>query len=173
MSQPDVTDFPSDLQLPPQDGAAPRPFTGEMIRTGMPVGAERRYVTEGPAGTRSTVVWTVVRTSRRGCTIRFTFLEEDGSPAAASTERTTAWHDLAAHATFPITATKVVSQSVQVPAGTFECWEYTVTERSDQDILVSTYSFAKQLPGAPVRYAGLRNGTSEGVTYLESYSQPT
>jgi hypothetical protein len=142
-----------------------------MIRAAMPAGAMRRFVTEGSAATRSIVVWTVVRATATDCTIRFTFLDEDGSHVGAPRERATRWDELADHATFPLEATDVVSHEVRVPAGTFDCWVYTVTERSDTDILVATYSFAKELPGAPIKYSSLRNGTSEGVTYLEAYAQ--
>jgi hypothetical protein len=133
----------------------------------------RRFVTEGLAGTRATVVWTVVRATPTECTIRFTFLDADGARVGAPTERTTRWDELANHATFPLEATEVVSHEVRLPAGTFDCWVYTVTERSHTDVLVATYSFAKELPGAPIKYSSLRNGTSEGVTYLEAYSQST
>ncbi|MFW5729137.1 MAG: hypothetical protein ACOCYG_05685, partial [Spirochaetota bacterium] len=83
------------------------------------------------------------------------------------TERVVRWEELRDHATFPAADTTVVEEEVDVPAGRYRCWTYTVTERSGTDVLISSYSFAKELPGAPIRYVGILNGTPESVTELE------
>ncbi len=166
MTRVPVAGFPPDLQSPPSPEMAPQPFTPAAIRDAMKPGSRRRFITRGTAGTTTIVEWSVLEATEAHCRIRFTLIDDDGSPGAP-TEKVVGWEELRDHATFPAAHTTAVEEEVAVPAGRYLCWTYTVTERSDTDTLVSSYSFAKELPGAPIRYASVRNGTSESVTELQ------
>ena len=57
------------------------------------------------------------------------------------------WLDLEGHARFPKAQTTVSEAEVTVPAGKFKCVVFTVCEPE----VVTTFVFAKDLPGAPIK----------------------
>ena len=63
------------------------------------------------------------------------------------TSRST-WRELQGHASMPADQTEVVEETIDLPAGVFECLRYT---RTDEDG-VSVFWFAKAAPGMPLRF---------------------
>jgi hypothetical protein len=58
------------------------------------------------------------------------------------------------HATFPLKQTTLTSEEIQLPSGIWDCWLYEVTEVNDDGMeSITRYHFAKDQPGAPVRYS--------------------
>ena len=50
-------------------------------------------------------------------------------------------------------------EEIELPSGTWDCWLYEVTELDDDgQEVITRYHFAKDQPGAPVRYAQLVDG---------------
>jgi hypothetical protein len=150
----------------------PNPFERDDIRRALQPGAMRRFTTVGTAGTRSDLVWNVLAADDEGCTLRYGYVTENGEPLGEPMERVVSWQELVEIGRFNEITGVVRDREVTVPAGTFACRVYTVTERRGQDILVSTYSFAVAVPGPPVRYAGVRNGVPESLTELQAYAPP-
>ena len=71
----------------------------------------------------------------------------DGAPLdEASADRVT-WIGFQSHASFPEEQTTIGEERIELPAGAFECWRYTVRDGAS----VSDFWFAKELPGMPVR----------------------
>ena len=58
------------------------------------------------------------------------------------------WLELQGHASMPATTTRIDDETIDIPAGRYECLRYT---REDGDS-VSTFWFARSEPGAPVRF---------------------
>ena len=133
---------------PPPAGTAPTPYTAAEIRRANPTGTELvhrvrehggpwrlqtlRFVSSGSGSAR-----VAVSTAAAG----------EPTPAEASTSRSS-WAELRDHGAFPAERTTRVRAQVVVPAGTFDCWVYTVLGEGDT---TSRFSFAVDLPGPPVR----------------------
>ena len=64
----------------------------------------------------------------------------------ASADRVT-WLGFQSHASFPEARTSIGEERIEIPAGSFECWRYTVTDEDE----VRRFWFARDLPGMPVR----------------------
>jgi hypothetical protein len=64
------------------------------------------------------------------------------------------WEELRAHAIFPRAATTIVDETIQTAAGKFACKRYTVV--GDEE--TTTFWFATELPGAPVKMTVERGG---------------
>lgn len=131
---------------PAAPAIAPRPYTAEQIRDSMPVGTEIRYRLESADAPATIMVFVVDAADATTATMTNRVLSEDGATVIAEEKSTTEWAALMEHATFPADVTTVRASSVEVPAGTFETTEYVVRK----DGAVTTYHFAKALPGPPV-----------------------
>jgi hypothetical protein len=132
---------------------APRPFTSDEIRAAMPVGERLRFriVMAGKPPTEEE--WTVTAANADGCTIRSMTYDPNGTLLEDQGEATSKWTELEAHATFPARSTQRSEGEIEVPAGRYPAWLYTVTEPgANGDMEVRSYAFAKTLPGPPVRF---------------------
>jgi polyisoprenoid-binding protein YceI len=144
---------PEENRLAP--GMAPSPFSADEIRQGCPAGRITVFRVEqlaGPEGELETP-----RISQE----EFRFLGGDEEKARieivsrnAEGEETgkkpleTTWKQLQGHAAWPEDRTRVSSETIETPAGTFVCWRYDVTIGSGR---LARFWFAKDRPGPPVR----------------------
>ncbi len=136
-------------------GHLPTPFSAEEIRDACVEGATRDYVLSGenqPPRLRMTfgpdVNGQVVVTT--------TLTDEEGEVLGASDDPPSTWKAFQAHASFPENATTITSGRHTAAAGTFDCWTYTLSGPSDT---VTTFVFARDLPGPPLDLVVTRNGT--------------
>ena len=136
---------------------APRPFTADEIRDGMPVGHELRYRIEEPGKPVAILRMRVVAADAASVTIASDMLDEQGNVVADQGKQTSQWTALLAHATWPADKTTRTEATVSTPAGDFPSIDYVV--RKD-DGSVTTYRFAKTLPGPPVWMATEKDGTA-------------
>jgi hypothetical protein len=67
------------------------------------------------------------------------------------------WKDLQTHASFPKNQTVITSESYTTPAGTFDCWLYTISDKKKKKNVKRLW-FAKKLPGPPVCYEEKQDG---------------
>jgi hypothetical protein len=127
---------------------APAPFTSEQIRGASRPG--RTYVwrveTAGKPTVKRRIVFTKVEPER--AEIELSVVDEDGKEIEKSPPKSVTWDELRKHGEFPRSHLTARDETLQVPAGTFDCVVYTVTE-GDQ---VTAYYFAKKLPGAPIYF---------------------
>lgn len=139
---------------PPSEPAdAEPPFSAEEIREATAVG--RRYVfrvADGSGAERRTRM-EFVAVDDEGCTVLHVLTDAEGEPLAEPAEERSTWAELESHGRFPRDRTTVEAGEVEVPAGTYACRVFTVTApaRGDAEQEVSTYWFADELPGAPVK----------------------
>jgi hypothetical protein len=134
----------------------PAPYSAAQIRDATRPGRSYTWRVEIPALPASENVTTFTRVDAEGAEIT-----SNGKP------RRVTWEELRKHAEFPRTWVTTHDETVTVPAGTFDCIAYVVTDPAAGE--VSTFYFAKSLPGAPVLFfsdkAGTRLRTSTLVRY--------
>jgi hypothetical protein len=123
------------------------PYTAAQIRDAMPVGTvivyRRVEAGKDPYLNRMTVVAADDATG----TIADAVVDAQGTVLSEEAPATTRWEDLRKHAEFPVAALQTSDDAVDVPAGHFDTWKYVVTA---PDGTVTTYQFARTLPGPPV-----------------------
>jgi hypothetical protein len=72
----------------------------------------------------------------------------DGRPLTEPERGHSAFLDLQGHASMAVDATTIDEETIDIPAGRYECLRYT---RVDGDT-VDTFWFGKSSPGAPIRF---------------------
>jgi hypothetical protein len=139
---------------------APRPFTAEQIRAAMPAGTEIRFRVEESGKAPVVLHWRVTAADEGTMTLASRILGEDGAVIAEEPAQSSRWQELVEHATFPAARTARSEGSVEVPAGRFDTMDYVVTDEKDGSRTVSTFRFARQLPGPPVLLTVDKDGTT-------------
>lgn len=134
----------------PSDGTAPRPYTAEQIRGATAVGRRYLYRVEarGQAPIQQEMEFLEVTPS--DCLVRSTTSSLEGAILERKEGRST-WAALVEHARFPAAVTTISDAEVEVPGGTFQVWRYRVAGGAERPGAISTFDFAKDLPGAPVQ----------------------
>lgn len=137
--EPPETDRPEEM--------APAPYTAAQIKDATKVGRKYTFKVEVPDEPAQLQVMEFTAVTAEGATLKQTTLNEDKTPAGEAIEDQVTWADLESHGHFPKDATRLTEEELTVPAGTFPCKVYRVTEAE----IVNTYWFAKTLPGAPIK----------------------
>lgn len=149
-----------------QEGQAPTPYSAAEIRRGCPSGRKIVYRMErhrgaGGATLEEPVVVLQTFLFRDGDEEGVDFVQShrapDGPDGPEQSIRAT-WKQLQSHAAYPAARTTIESASVEVPAGTFDCWLYTVRAGDDPAAGVQKVWFAKDRPGPPVRRVQEKDG---------------
>jgi hypothetical protein len=146
---------------PPSTELAPAPFTSAQIRDASRPGRTWVWYVEvaGRAAVRRRVSITKVEPER--AEMESAVLDDTGKEIERTPPRSVAWDDLRKHGEFPKAKLTTREEVIKAPAGVFACLVYVVQEAPDE---VTTYYFAKQLPGAPIYFftdkAGQRTMTS-------------
>jgi peptide deformylase len=147
---------------PPPTEHPDSPFSAEQIRDATLPG--RRYTWRVQADSQTTAIRALEfeAVDPEGAVLHSVEVDLDGEISQANTERVTTWSELESHAHFPVEHTAVSEAWVDVPAGAFDALVYTV---SDEAGGATTFWFARDLPGAPVRVETA--GVEEAVTSME------
>jgi len=135
-----------------QPDHAPTPFSAEVIRSACPKGRKIVFQVEifgQPLVYRTTTFGTP---SGDGTVMESVTKGADGKQIGKRQMVIAKWKELQAHASFPENQTEIRSETYAAPAGTFDCWFYTVKETSGGKTHVKRFWFAKSLPGPPVCY---------------------
>lgn len=137
--EPEETDRPEEM--------APPPYTAAQIKEATHVGRKYTFKIEVPDEPSQLQVMEFTAVTAEGATLKQSTLNEDKTPAGEPVEDQVTWADLESHAHFPKATTRVSEEELTVPAGSFPCKVYRVTEEE----VVNTFWFAKSLPGAPIK----------------------
>jgi hypothetical protein len=151
---------------------SPKPFTAEQIRDAMPVGTliRLRIVNQGAVTVEE---WHVTEANAESCTIASKILDEDGALLEDQGVGTSRWTELRDHASFQAASTGRSEDRVEVPAGAFDTWTYVVAAPdADGRPTVSTFHFAKSLPGPPVLMTVVVDGAELASMTLVERSSP-
>ncbi len=168
------TPAPAAPETPAAPAFAPRPFTADQIRDAMPAGTEIRFRLEEAGKPAVIMHWKVTAADAASMTLVTRILGEDGSLIAEEPAGTSRWDQLVEHASFPADLTVKSEGSVEVPAGTFDSIDYVVTETVDGSRTVSTFKFARQLPGPPVLLSVDKDGVMvRRMTLVERTPRPS
>lgn len=146
-------------------GLLPTPFTADEIRQGCPDGRLIRLRIEADGQLVG------FRTNRfsagdaDGATLESQRFAADGTETGPPEADRVTWRQLQAHAAFPAASTTRLAETIETPLGMNECLRYT---RVDGDE-VSTFWFARALPGMPIRFESEAGGrVTSRVTMIES-----
>ncbi len=146
-------------------GLAPTPFTADEIRAGCPAGRTIRLLVEDDGAQPGIRYNRFVECDESGALIE---RGRDGEPGERS--RST-WAGLQAHAAFPIEATTIRYDTIDIPLGVLDCVRYTVRDEDDGDG-ITEFWFAPAYPGMPVRYTRIEHGRAVGTTTMIESSRP-
>ncbi len=129
------------------EGLAPTPFTADEIRSGCPEGRTIRIRVTPSAGHPYVRVSRFEECDDEGAVLARWRIGRDGEPDAAMERARVSWLDLQRHAAFPVGATRIDAAAIVLPFGEFDCLVYRVVRHGRE----SVFSFARALPGMPVR----------------------
>lgn len=129
---------------------APTPYTAEQIRKACGEGRTDVFRIEKAGEKPWTYTIKFLKGDREAAEVESFNAAEDGKVISRSKDRQM-WVDFQAHASFLELDTKITEETIEVPAGKFDCWLYTVQKR-DAGATVRMW-FAKKLPGPPVKMA--------------------
>jgi hypothetical protein len=163
-------DKPADDPHKIKPGDAPTPYTADEIRKACPEGRKDvfRIESKGQVMLR-THTWT--KCDEQGADVEVAVAKEDGTPLG-SDKKTATWKEMQAHASFAEADTKITEETVEVPAGKFDCWVYTVNQKmANQTVTLHMY-FAKTLAGPPVKMTQEVGGTLAGSMTMTEHKVP-
>ena len=134
----------------------PPPFRAQELRAGIPRGTEIKLRVEERGKPPVIQHWVFTDVDDEGCTIHARMLAEDGSLLADEGSGRSTWAQLEAHGHFPAARTTRADSSIEVPAGRFDTWSFTVRE-DGREGSEKRLHFAPTLPG-PTGVSGGRSG---------------
>lgn len=146
----------------PDTEIAPRPFTPEQIAAAMPLGTRVTYRFEPADKPAYLETWSVTAADAETVTME-TRREHAHGTVETLPAATSKWSDLAAHATFPASATTITDDKLVTPAGTFATRLYVVQKDGGA---VHRFHFAPALPGPPIRIEIEKNGAPQMIVTL-------
>jgi hypothetical protein len=129
------------------------PFSADEIRAATKAGRTYRFRVEVPGKKPRERVLTFTKVDESGAEI----FSGSGEPKRVG------WPTLQRHSEWPKDKVKTREETVKLPAGKFDCMVYEVR---DDDGEVSTYYFARTLPGAPVLFYTEQDGKRTKTTTL-------
>jgi hypothetical protein len=150
----------------PEPDLATPPFTAEQIRDATRAGRSYEFKMEAAGQPAVIHKITFVEVTAEHATAEAIDLDASGKPLGPAERGTSTWAELVGHAAYPRSSTVISDESVEVPAGKFECMLYTVVEGP---LRKRTY-FARSLPGAPVLMVVEQDGQVLQTLTLLSHS---
>lgn len=137
---------------------APYPFTPEQIRLANPPKTVLVHRMEGAAGTFLQTMSFLRPANEERTSIQIKRMNENGRTISQPEESTATWEELRDHASFPAARTVRTQDRVETPAGTFDCWLYTVEGENPDNPVFARFWFALDQPGPPVVYETEQDG---------------
>jgi hypothetical protein len=126
----------------------PTPFTADEIRVGCPPGRTVRALVVEPGREPYVHVTRFVSVDAEGAEQESWTEAPAGARLTEPKRRRSTWLDFQGHASMPAATTTIEEETIEIPAGRFECLRYTRRE----DDSVSTFWFAKSAPGMPLKF---------------------
>lgn len=147
---------------------APFPYTAAEIREANPPGSVRVYRMESRGRSfvqKMSFLEPMVAGKAR---IRTERASEKGAPLSKAETTEAEWVELRDHASFPAARTVRTEERIEVPAGTFDCWLYTIRSEERGVKATARFWFARGEPGPPVRMETEQDGEIvQRMTLLE------
>jgi hypothetical protein len=126
----------------------PTPFSADEIRRGCPPGRTVRALVVEAGSEPYIAITRFVSADDEGADLEYWRETPDGAPLTDPRKHRSTWLEFQGHASMPTATTEITEETIEIPAGRFDCLRYT---RTDGDA-VSTFWFAKSAPGMPLRF---------------------
>ncbi len=126
----------------------PTPFTADEIRIGCQPGRMIRALVEQQGASPLIHVTRFTSADADGAEQEAWDETVDGVPLGEPKVRRSRWLDFQGHASFPASTTEVTEESIEIPAGRFDCLVYTQRDGGS----IQRFWFARSLPGMPIRF---------------------
>jgi hypothetical protein len=127
-------------------GHAPTPFSAEEIRNGCPDGRVSIFRIEESGRDPMLQTFRFRDGDARGTNLEVSTTDLEGNELRSVMGRRYTWKELQSHASYPAEGATITAETVTTPAGTFDCWLYTVKIGPT----TGKFWFAKKLPGPPI-----------------------
>ena len=134
---------------------APTPFSAEEIREASPSGHFAVFLVEAEGADSFRLVSEFTKVTAEMAEFRGWRESMEGVVIGELMTASATWAELQAHASFPENQTEISEGMVEVPAGSYACWIYSI---KGEDGKLKEMAFAKKLPGPPVSMRILANG---------------
>lgn len=133
----------------------PAPFTAEQIRDATKPG--RSYVFRMEMKDKPVVLRKIhfLKVDKDGAEVESVSTDEKGAVLEQKPPKRVPWTELRSHGEWPNDRVTTSDEEISVPAGKFRCTLFTVRE---DDGSIGRYWFAKDMPGAPVRFTNEKGG---------------
>ncbi len=132
----------------------PTPFTAAEIRAGCPPGRTVRSLVVASGAEPVVGVTRFVSCDADGAERESWAEMFDGKRLTEPERGHATWLELQGHASMPARTTRIDDETIDIPAGRYDCLRYT---RVDGDA-VDTFWFAKSAPGMPLQFEERVNG---------------
>jgi hypothetical protein len=126
----------------------PTPFTADEIRAGCPPGRTVRSLVVRAEVEPFVRVTRFVSGDAEGADQETWTETPDGTRLTEPERGRSIWLELQGHASMPAATTTVSEETIDIPAGHFDCLTY-VRQNDDS---VSTFWFARSAPGMPLKF---------------------
>lgn len=126
---------------------APTPFSAEEIRAGCQPPRTIRLRIEPAGATPFIRVNRFLEADAEGALQEAQRFAIDGTPLDEGERHRVSWLGFQEHASYPETQTTISEETIDLPAGSFACWCYTVRDGNDE----RRFWFARELPGMPIQ----------------------
>ena len=132
----------------------PTPFSADEIRRGCPAGRTVRSLVVETGSEPYVGITRFVAVDQEGAEQEYWRETPDGSRLTEPRQRRSTWLEFQGHASMPAATTEIAEETIEIPAGRFDCLRYTRTEGDE----VSTFWFAKVAPGMPLKFEERQHG---------------
>ncbi|MDP9272615.1 MAG: hypothetical protein M3O93_03645, partial [Chloroflexota bacterium] len=126
----------------------PTPFTADEIRAGCQPGRTLRTRVVRAGQDEVVHVTRFVSADAEGAEQESWEETPEGTRLSDPQRRRSTWLGFQEHASFPAATTEVAEEEIEIPAGRFACLRYTSRDGES----VSTFWFARSVPGMPLRF---------------------
>ena len=158
---------PEEHRLTPD--TLPTPFSAAQIRAACAPGRSNTFRVDRRDAAPYLMQWEFVGGDEEGAeSVRWTEAL-DGTPLEERTTSRSRWTEFQGHASYPVNSTTIGTDTIEIPAGRFECWLYTT--RSDDGEVTRAW-FARNLPGPPVLVRSEAGGAVEFSSTLVRVAGP-
>lgn len=134
---------------------APTPFTAAEIKEGCPPGRTIHILVEETGRDSYVRVNRFIAGDDKRATVEVHHLDATGKPLGPVETSEVTWEVFQSHASFPRDIVTIGHETLETPLGALACLLYTV----EAEATTSRFWFAKSLPGMPVRYETVADGT--------------
>jgi hypothetical protein len=132
----------------------PTPFSADEIRLGCPPGRTVRSLVVQAGSEPYIGITRFVSGDAEGADQESWRETPDGVRLTEPQLSRSTWLEFQGHASMPAATTEIAEETIEIPAGRFDCLRYTRTDGGD----ISTFWFARSAPGMPLKFEERVNG---------------